>query len=168
MKRRMTATNFTALLEALTDAEVEFIVVGGISAVLQGAPITTMDLGVVHNRHDANVKRLHRVLSDLNGFYRIRPDLRRCPSPQDLAGPGHHLLSTDRGLLDVLGELASGETYSDLLASCERITLDHMELHVQGLASLIRVKEMLGSEKHLAVLPTLRSTLEEKRLRGDA
>lgn len=32
------------VLEALTQAGVEFIVVGGVSAVLQGAPVVTQDL----------------------------------------------------------------------------------------------------------------------------
>jgi hypothetical protein len=42
--------DFLAILRSLAQHEVEFIVVGGISAVLQGAPIATFDLDVVHSR----------------------------------------------------------------------------------------------------------------------
>ena len=39
-----------ALLAELCDAGVEFIVLGGVAAVLQGVPITTIDLDIVHRR----------------------------------------------------------------------------------------------------------------------
>ena len=41
-------SDFLSILNALSVHDVEFIVVGGISAVLQGAPISTFDLVVVH------------------------------------------------------------------------------------------------------------------------
>ena len=42
------AADLPALLATLCDAEVEFIIVGGVAAVLQGVPITTIDLDIVH------------------------------------------------------------------------------------------------------------------------
>jgi len=42
-----------ALIAALHEAGVEFIVIGGAAAVLHGAPITTQDLDVVHGRSRA-------------------------------------------------------------------------------------------------------------------
>ena len=38
------------LLKTLIWHEVEFIVVGGVGAVLQGAPLSTFDLDIVHLR----------------------------------------------------------------------------------------------------------------------
>lgn len=38
------------LLQALAEQRVDFIVIGGVAAVLQGAPIATFDLDVVHSR----------------------------------------------------------------------------------------------------------------------
>ena len=38
-----TALNLSAILEGLLDAGIEFILVGGLAAVVQGAPLTTMD-----------------------------------------------------------------------------------------------------------------------------
>jgi len=49
--------DFFAILEALAAHKVDFIVVGGVAAVLQGAPIATFDLDVVH----ANVPDLIMV-----------------------------------------------------------------------------------------------------------
>jgi hypothetical protein len=44
------AADLPALLAVLCDSGVEFIIVGGVAAVLQGVPITTNDLDIVHRR----------------------------------------------------------------------------------------------------------------------
>ena len=52
-----------APLRALHDGGVESIVVGGVAAVLNGAPVGTFDMDVVHSRDAANVARLLLVLA---------------------------------------------------------------------------------------------------------
>ena len=61
---------FRALLQELTAANVEFVVIGGVSAVLQGVPTTTFDLDIVHSREGANRRRLFVVLQRLEACYR--------------------------------------------------------------------------------------------------
>jgi hypothetical protein len=48
------AADLTTLLERLVAAEVEVVLVGGLAAVVQGAPITTFDVDVVHRRTEEN------------------------------------------------------------------------------------------------------------------
>jgi len=43
----MPELDFFYLLRALHDASIEFLVVGGVAAVLQGAPVNTLDVDVV-------------------------------------------------------------------------------------------------------------------------
>jgi hypothetical protein len=50
MQRHPSAADLQALLARLCEAGVEFIIVGGAAAVMQGAPITTNDLDIVHRR----------------------------------------------------------------------------------------------------------------------
>ena len=45
----------TATLRALHDAGGGFILVGGLAAVLNGAPVNTFDVDIVHSRDTANV-----------------------------------------------------------------------------------------------------------------
>jgi hypothetical protein len=45
------------LVACLADAGVEFVIVGGVSAVLHGAPIVTQDLDISYRRHPDNVRR---------------------------------------------------------------------------------------------------------------
>jgi hypothetical protein len=67
-------TGFIAILETLVTHKVDVIVVGGVSAVLNGAPVMTLDLDVVHSRTPANVGRLLIALAGLDAEYRYTGD----------------------------------------------------------------------------------------------
>ena len=54
--------DLAALIDALVQGGVEFVVVGGAAAVLHGAPTSTQDLDLVHRRTDDNVDRLLAML----------------------------------------------------------------------------------------------------------
>ena len=41
--------DFLKLLRELVESDVRFVVVGGVAAVLEGAPITTLDLDIVYS-----------------------------------------------------------------------------------------------------------------------
>jgi len=63
---------FLEILKVLTRHRVDFIIVGGVSAVLHGAPVTTFDLDVVHSRDQKNLARLLAALQELEAVYRAR------------------------------------------------------------------------------------------------
>ena len=149
--------DFEALLRALAGAQAEFIVVGGVCAVLHGAPVATFDLDLVYSRAGDNLSRLERVLREFNAVYREKPDA------AGLDSAGHHLLQTDAGPLDLLGSVVGGERYEELLAHTEGVDLG-TGLHVRllDLPTLIRLKEQLGRDRDRAVLPILKRTLAER------
>ena len=72
----MPASDFLAIMRELHKHGVQFIVVGGVGAVLQGAPISTFDLDIVHSRETENVTRLLAALQGLDAYYRMQPALR--------------------------------------------------------------------------------------------
>jgi hypothetical protein len=45
--KKMQEADLSAIIEGLVKADVKFILVGGLAAVIQGAPITTMDVDIV-------------------------------------------------------------------------------------------------------------------------
>src|SRR5450759_2930050 len=92
-----------AIFQTLVDHQVEFLIVGGVAAVLQGAPINTFDLDVVHSTDPANVSRVLAALGELEAIYRAQPDLRRRTNEAHLSSAGHQLLITRLGPLDLLG-----------------------------------------------------------------
>jgi len=92
--------------------------------------------------------------------HRIQPDLRLRPTPVALAGPGHHLLLTIYGPLDVLGEIGAGHGYGELFEVSEIAIIDKsLTVDVLSLEWLIRTKEEVGAPKDLAVLDVLRGIL---------
>ena len=152
--------DFLAIIRTLNRHGVDFIVIGGIGAVLHGAPIDTFDLDAVHSRVPANVGRILAAFDSLEARARFRPELR--PDASHLSSPGHQLLMTRYGPLDLLGS-AGIYTYEDLLPHAVETELTRsLTVRVLGLDWIIRLKEEAGAEKDLAVLPILRRTLEEK------
>ncbi len=160
----MPQLKFTAILRALHDGGVEFILVGGLAAAVNGAPVNTFDVDVVHTRDAANVARLLPVLEALDAVFRIQPERRLKPNASHLASSGHLNLITCHGPLDLLGTIGRDLGYRDLVPhSVELGISEGLRIRVLDLETLIAIKEELGGEKDLAVLPILRRTLEEKR-----
>jgi predicted nucleotidyltransferase len=162
----MLRANFVALFKALRNRGVEFILVGGLAAVIEGAPINTFDVDVVHARDEENVERLLHALNELDAIFRTQPDRRLKPSVSHLSGTGHLNLVTRHGPLDVLGTIGTGLDYDELLPhSIETDIGEGLRIRVLDLETVIAVKEQLGTDKDRAVLPILKRTLEEKRRR---
>ncbi len=84
-------SDLTSLLGRLAAADVTFVLVGGLAAVAQGAPITTLDIGIVPLRTTENIDRLLALLRELNARYRGRPGHPLPPDRNALLGPGHSL-----------------------------------------------------------------------------
>jgi hypothetical protein len=157
----MTRVGFAELLRLLVKNDVEFIVVGMTAGILQGVPLTTLDLDVVHRRSAANVARLLSVLGGVDATYRHDPRRLR-PQESHLVSPGHQLLTTTYGDLDCLGSLGEGVGYEELLEQTVGMSLGGgMTIRVLSLPALIQAKERAGRPKDLAVLPVLRATLDE-------
>ena len=163
MPRHPKAADLPALVAKLCDAGVEFIIVGGTSAVLQGAPITTNDLDIVHRRTPENVARLLAVLLQLDATMRYdfaHRGLR--PTAEMLAGRGQINLSTSLGPIDPLCELDAGQGYDELLAHSQLMSDGEHVLRVLDLPTLIAVKTKAGRPKDRVVLPILIATLQER------
>jgi len=161
----MPRARFAEILRLLATNEVEFVVVGMTAGVLQGAPVTTIDLDVVHRRDPENVARLLRVLRNLDAVYRHDPRGLR-PQESHLLSPGHQLLSTNCGDLDCLGSIDEGRTYEDLLPQSVELDLGAgLRIRVLGLSELLAMKMRAGRPKDLAVVPLLKATLDESRRR---
>jgi hypothetical protein len=155
--------DFLAILQTLAKHRVDFIVVGGVGAVLQGAPISTFDLDVVHSRTSDNIDRLLAALQTLEARYRTTGAREIKPGRSHLSSPGHQLLMTIFGPLDLLGAIGKGKGYKELLGQTVKMKVgSSLSVRVLDLATLIKVKEEVAREKDRAALAVLRRTLEEK------
>ena len=152
---------FRATLEVLSRHGVEFIIVGGVAGVLHGSPIPTRDLDIVHARTPGNIVHLLAALAELKATY--RQDSRGLtPGESHLLGPGHQLLRTSFGLLDVLGSLGEGLEHRELAIDAIRLDLAGISVRVISLDRLIAIKEKLNRPKdklHLMHLLAIRAEL---------
>lgn len=149
------------LLTVLVEHGVEFIIVGGVAAALQGAPVLTQDMDVVYHIDAGNLVRLKAALDQLNAVTRSDPRRIRFDETH-LRTTGHKLAMTDAGALDILGSVNDGVLYEELLASSEELEVAGHRVLVLSLDRLIELKRELGRPKDLAMLPVLEATLRER------
>jgi predicted nucleotidyltransferase len=160
----MASSNFRAVLRALYDDGVKFVLVGGLAATFNGVMVDTLDVDIVPDRDEGNLTKLCGMLDSIDAIYRMQPARRLKPEVSHLTSTGHHNLITTLGPLDVLGTIGRGLSYQDLLPHTVEMDIgDGVRVRVLDLATIIAVKEELGSEKDLAVLPLLRRALKEKQ-----
>ena len=160
-------TDFDKAISMLTDGGVEFIVIGGVAATLHGSPRTTVDLDVVYRRTRENMQRLVDCLAAHRPYLRGAPP--GLPFRWDLATVRNGLnftLDTDLGDLDLLGEVAGGGTYDELLPHSHEVTAFGRQFRIVKLGKLIELKRAAGRSKDLEVLAELQLILERHRRRG--
>ena len=160
--------NYLEILKTLRRHKVDFIVVGGVCAVLHGAPLAAFDLDVVHSRETGNLTRLWMSFRPLGAHYRIPARQTEIPGLSELASTGHHLLMTRFGPLDLLGAIGKGRDYDQLRnESVEMQVGTSLVVRVATLECLIKTKEESGLEIDQAALPVLRRVSEEKSKSSD-
>ncbi|MGA8890982.1 MAG: hypothetical protein WB493_05400 [Anaeromyxobacteraceae bacterium] len=156
-------SGLTTLLARLAASGTDFVLVGALAGVAQGAPLTTMDVDVVHRRDPANVDRLIAFLDGVDARYRGRPAgqvLR--PVREALLGDGHHLLMTTLGPLDVLGAVEGGAAYEDLARDCVTVEVEGQPVKVASLRALVALKRGAVSAKGRLALAILEETLRRQ------
>ena len=153
--------DLSALLKGLNEAGVEFIVVGGMAAVVQGAPITTFDLDIVHRRTNENIKRLIEYLKSVDAYLRRPDDKLIRPDERDLNSEGHLLLTTCLGPLDVLGVIEKNLGFDDLLPNSVEIKFHGQKVYVLSLETIVDLKRDSRDSKDLYRLPILEETLHQ-------
>jgi hypothetical protein len=67
-------SELNGLLQRLSDVGIDFVVVGGVAAVLHGSSMVTRDLDVCASLSGANIEKLRVALRDLHPLHRIATD----------------------------------------------------------------------------------------------
>ncbi len=159
--KETTGSDLSAVLEGLIKADVKFILVGGLAAVVQGAPVTTMDVDIVHKRSPENIAKLFAFLKSIAVIYRRPDDKVIEPKEEDFIGMGHALFTTRLGPLDVLAVIEEGKTYEDLLDHTVESAFRGHTIRVLDLKMLIELKRTSKDPKDKQRLPVLEETLRQ-------
>lgn len=159
--KKTSAPDLSAIIEGLIKADIKFIVVGGLAAVIQGAPITTMDVDIVHYRSFDNISKLLKFLKSIDATYR-RPDNKVIePREEDLTGMGHALFKTRLGPLDVLTFIEEGKTYEELVKHTVEIKFRGHLIRVLDIRMLAELKKKSKDPKDVQRLSVLEETIRQ-------
>ncbi len=154
--------SFREILRILSKHEVEYIVVGGVAAVLHGAPVATFDLDALIRISEENAERLINALEELDARYREHQTTKR-PTQTDVLSGGHLLLMTSAGPLDVLGFVGDDNRYENLLSETKEMEISGGRFRVLDLDELIRLKRQTDRPKDRAVLELLEEVLRRRK-----
>jgi hypothetical protein len=160
-----------AIIEVLARHGVDFVMIGGYAANLQGSPYLTNDVDITPATTHDNYERLSAALTELNAKVRVEgtdplPFSHDATSLSDVAVWN---LSTKFGDLDVTTTPSGTQGYADLRRDAVTIRLRGVEVRVASLADIVRSKDAAGRNKDRLVLPVLRElAAEETKARAQA
>ena len=156
--------DFPALLRALHEQGVRFLIVGGAAATAHGSARLTQDLDLVYDRSPENLARLARALAPHEPYLRDAPaGLPFVCDVETLRRGLNFTLTSKLGDLDLLGEIVGGGGYAQLEPHCVPMNLFGVRCLVLGLDKLIEVKRAAGRPKDLEVLAELVAIRESRR-----
>lgn len=152
-------TQFAELITTLADAQVEFVVLGGVAVNAHGHVRGTEDLDICYARGRDNLARLAAALAPF-GFW-LRGGGRELPFVVDektLRSGLNFTLRSDRlGDLDLLGEVAGLGQYEQIAPTAVELILYGRTVRVVSLDQLERSKQAAGRPKDLIDLEAIRA-----------
>ena len=150
-----------AILAALQQHDVQYVLIGGFAAVVHGSPIPTVDVDITPARTAANLERLSAALTELEARIRVEG---QAPVPfahdaDSLAAADTWNLTTRHGDLDLAFMPAGTRGYDDLKRDAIQIELRGTTVLIASLADIVRSKDAAGRDKDRRALPVLRELL---------
>lgn len=159
--------NLEKILPVLAQEQVEFVVVGGVAAVIYGSSHLTSDLDICYARNKENLGKLVKAIGPHNPQLRLgekQPEiLGRLPFIWDLQTLRNGLnftLRTDLGDLDLLGEITGIGNFEQVKQGSSSVSIYGIDCLVVSLEKLIKAKQAAGRPKDLLILPELKGLLE--------
>lgn len=153
--------NFAAATQCLSDAGVDFVVIGGWAAIFHGSSHVTNDLDICYSRDQENLRRLAAALAPYHPRPRGFP--KELPFVWDAATLSNgtvFTLTTNLGIIDLLAEVSGVGSYREVLAASVEVEAFDRRVRALDLPSLIQAKKAAGRPKDLLVLPELEGLLD--------
>lgn len=156
----MSPPAFDRILRRLTEAEVEFVVVGGLALGAWGVVRGTKDVDVVVAPEPENLKRVAAVAVDLHGHVQAGESFlsSHVSIAGRLAGGEQVAIETDLGRLDVVQGLDGVPGYRDLHARSVETEILGVKVAVCALEDLKAMKQASGRTRDQADLEDLDAT----------
>ena len=156
--------DYRAIVVALTDGDVDFVIIGAVALVLHGSPRVTRDLDVCYSRERTQLARLANALAPLQPTLRGAPEsLPFTLDPATLARGLNFTLQSSAGDLDLLGEVTGLGSFTVVARLSVVMSVYERDVRVLSLEGLERAKRAAGRLKDLVDLEEI---LEIRRQTG--
>jgi hypothetical protein len=152
----------------LAEGKVDFVIAGGMAALILGGSLMTRDVNVVCSLDAENLLRLFDTLKELNPVHRMTPQ--RIPFTREHVEKGglkNLYLSTDLGQLDCLGDIKGIGGYDECLARSEDVQLSGGTIKVLSLDAMIDAKRAMGRPRDLHTVLELEAIRDSLRKTTD-
>lgn len=155
----------SGLLAALSNAGIDFVVIGGFAVSAHGYPRATRDLDIVPAPDTENLERLATVLQKLNatllGMEEFSAEEIVRPDADGLAMGGNFVLATSSGRLDVMQLVAPDLDFGELAAASVEDEVFGHQVRFCSYEHLVAMKEAAGRPEDLLDLERLRQARGE-------
>lgn len=152
------------LIEALADAQVDFVLIGGVAGGAHGSAYPTYDVDVMYARDRENLERLASFLRDLGATLRgAPPDLPLQLDAEMLEKGGNFTFDTRLGPLDILAYPAGAPPYQRIREYASVVEFGGRPVRVASIDHLIAMKEAAGRTKDKLMATEYRTLADEQR-----
>ena len=152
------------ILEALTEAGVDFVLIGGVAGGAHGSAYPTYDVDAMYARDRQNLERIASVLVELGATLRGAPaDLPLRPDADTLERGANFTFTTRLGALDLLGSPTGAPSYDKVRSDAATIDVGGHAVRIASLDHLIAMKEAAGQVKDKLMATEYRELADELR-----
>jgi hypothetical protein len=150
-------------IEALADAGVDFVLIGGLAGIAHGSAYPTYDLDIMYSRDRANLERLAKLLQDLGATLRSGPHLPFLLDADTLEAGGNFTFDTRHAPLDILAYPEGAPKYEDVRKAAAQIDYAGRSVRVASLDHLIAMKDAAGRRKDQLMATEYRTLADERQ-----
>ncbi len=155
--------NLGQLIQILQDNEIDFVVIGGFSAILHGSSMVTQDLDICIRFDEATLFKLRDIFKDLHPKHRMRPDkLSFLEYPTSFKHTKNIYLETDYGILDILGFVGGVGDFNEVKKDAVKIKVFDKPCSILSIDNLIKAKTYMGRPKDLMTIQELKCINQKK------
>lgn len=146
----------TALVQALVEGSVDFVVVGGVAVVLQAMPRFTKDLDICYSSDQDNLDALGSVLVALKARLRGIPEtVPFVPDRRTLRRTQIMCLTTPAGDIDLLVDPDGAPSYATLRRRADVMELGGQSVRIASIEDMLAMKRAAGRPQDLVDIESL-------------
>jgi len=152
------------LLEILTAAKVDFVLVGGAAAYAHGSSMVTQDLDICGDLSQENLVRLAQALEPYHPKHRMVPEKPAFTKAQASRESFKNIyLTTDIGQVDFLGTIKGIGNFTLVEGGSEVISMGDFSFKILSISKLIEAKQAMGRPRDLETISILKQIIDETK-----